>query len=1134
VTSPRLSYDVSVIGGGPVGCVTALAFARKGADVLLLEANPRASERLAGEWLHPPGVEVLEGLGIHPDFPSAEGQGFVVFPDDGSEAVQLAYAPGTRGLCCEHQMLVSMLRSRAAAHPRIEYIPFARATDIEDQWLRYRERNGTARSVWSNLIVGAAGRQTVVHQSLNLPPIGASCSRMAGLTLYDTKMPMEGFGHVFLGGPGPVLAYRIDPWRVRVCMDVPFWFEMDSDRAADLWDAFRPVLPESLRPATRSALESGTIAWAANQVRPRVNFGRPGLALVGDSVGCHHPLTAAGMTLGFEDAVALAEGQSFEEYRRSRIRSTRLSELLAVSLYEAFADTSDEVVPMRSAIYELWRRDPAEQRRTMAFLAAQDKSPLHFTLAFLKTMGLASRSLAKEGRDSGRWGDTIRTGARLGHRIRRLFTGTLDRRSVSSSGAPRRTVGQCYGSALEASRPRDASEIRERAPGPLQWDPEEAATALDRGLRHLESLQRKDGSWEGEVVWCPMLAAQYVLTAHIIGAPIDDGRRRRLLRHFEVTRHTSGGWGLHELSEPYLFVTSLVYVAARLLGVAKDDPLLESAGRFLQEQGGVVAIPTWGKFWLAMLNLYPWKGLNPILPELWGLPRWLPLHPSKLYCHTRYIYLAMALIYGHRHQAPRTPVIDALRDELFPDGFDRIDTAGARRALRAEEIHTPPSRGLKLAYRLLRVADGLHLRRGRERLLRKLCEEVRFELRATDHSSLSPVSGLLNVIALWLENPRDADLSRAWEGMARWMWEDEDEGCRLAGARSATWDTSLAMQVIATAAPGAAAAPSLARGEGFLEAQQIRHSLPGADEADRLDTRGGYSFGHAWHGWPVSDCTAEALTARLALPNPAVSDADLTAGVNFILRRQNGDGGFGSYESGRGSLPLEWLNPAEIFGGSMTDDSHVECTASSLVALSEVRRQRPELLPAEIDPAVQRGRQWLRRRQESDGSWRGTWGVNFLYGTLFGIRGLLAAGMPAHDPRIRKACSWITARQRQDGGWGECHTGRLTGAYVEHRESQVIHTAWALTALLDAEEPDWRRLQRGARFLARAQTTGGDWPKQDPAGVFFRTALMDYTLYRSYFPVQALGLFEARRKQRLGRKAVVTSRQGETPEVRAL
>jgi len=59
------SPDVAVIGGGPVGCVTALAFARKGAKVLLLEGNPRSAHRLAGECLHPPGVGVLEKLGLH-------------------------------------------------------------------------------------------------------------------------------------------------------------------------------------------------------------------------------------------------------------------------------------------------------------------------------------------------------------------------------------------------------------------------------------------------------------------------------------------------------------------------------------------------------------------------------------------------------------------------------------------------------------------------------------------------------------------------------------------------------------------------------------------------------------------------------------------------------------------------------------------------------------------------------------------------------------------------------------------------------------------------------------------------------------------------------------------------------------
>src|SRR5690606_6543555 len=42
----RARYDVVVVGGGPVGCVSALLFAQQGRSVLLLEANPKASRRL--------------------------------------------------------------------------------------------------------------------------------------------------------------------------------------------------------------------------------------------------------------------------------------------------------------------------------------------------------------------------------------------------------------------------------------------------------------------------------------------------------------------------------------------------------------------------------------------------------------------------------------------------------------------------------------------------------------------------------------------------------------------------------------------------------------------------------------------------------------------------------------------------------------------------------------------------------------------------------------------------------------------------------------------------------------------------------------------------------------------------------
>ena len=33
--------------------------------------------------------------------------------------------------------------------------------------------------------------------------------------------------------------------------------------------------------------------------------------------------------------------------------------------------------------------------------------------------------------------------------------------------------------------------------------------------------------------------------------------------------------------------------------------------------GGAVAIPSWGKFWLAILNVYSWEGLNTLFPEMW-------------------------------------------------------------------------------------------------------------------------------------------------------------------------------------------------------------------------------------------------------------------------------------------------------------------------------------------------------------------------------------------------------------------------------------------------------------------------------------------------------------------------------------
>src|SRR5262249_37726109 len=125
------------------------------------------------------------------------------------------------------------------------------------------------------------------------------------------------------------------------------------------------------------------------------------------------------------------------------------------------------------------------------------------------------------------------------------------------------------------------------------------------------------------------------------------------------------------------------------------------------------------------------------------------------------------------------------------------------------------------------------------------------------------------------------------------------------------------------------------------------------------------------------------------------------------------------------------------------------------------------------------------------------------------------AGAPPTDPAIRKACRMLLARQRPDGGFAEHPDACLGDDWVDADRSHVVQTAWALATLLEAREPDGAAIDRAAAFLASRQRDDGTWPTEPRAGVFFRTALLDYELYRFYFPVFALALHESRRLERL-------------------
>jgi lanosterol synthase len=603
-----------------------------------------------------------------------------------------------------------------------------------------------------------------------------------------------------------------------------------------------------------------------------------------------------------------------------------------------------------------------------------------------------------------------------------------------------------------------------------------------------------------------MLTAQYVMTAHIVGLRISAVRRDRLLTHFRVTRNARGLWGLHPIDPGSLFVTTLVYVAARLLGASRDSPWLLDAQRFFEREGGVQTIPTWGKVWLALLGMYEWDGVNPILPELWLLPSRVPVHPSNYYCHTRSIYMGLAVLHAERAVAPRTPITETIRDELYPGGYERVDFSAFASQVREGDAPFRPGFALRAAYALSRGYQGLQLRSLRQRALDMLRLRMRSDLRASNHLSLSPVNGLLCIVALWFADPRDPDIGPAAAALEAWLWEDEKEGARVAGARSVCWDTAFALQALAAARGASTQGASVVKGASFLASQQIETSDVDHRSADRIDPRGGWCFSEVAHNWPVSDCTAEALVALLQASVDTVGREQAASAVRFMLRCQNGDGGFGSYEPRKTGFSLAWLNPSEMFGSCMTERSYVECTGSCLMALREVQRRFPHLLRSQIERAIARGRRFLIRAQRPDGSWEGAWGVHYVYGTMFGVRGLVAAGVEPGEQPIRAACRWLLGRQHSDGSWAEHPDGIAGRRYVDGRPGAPIQTAWALMTLVEAHEPDTSAIARAASFLARSQQSNGEWPDDLFAGVFFETALLNYRLYRQYFPVMALGL----------------------------
>jgi len=648
---------------------------------------------------------------------------------------------------------------------------------------------------------------------------------------------------------------------------------------------------------------------------------------------------------------------------------------------------------------------------------------------------------------------------------------------------------------------------------------QKVVAAVIKGINYFSFLQSDDGHWPGDYGGPLFLLPGLLIASYLSNTPFPKAHRELMKVYLLNHQNQDGGWGLHIEGQSTMLGTVLQYVSLRILGIEKDHERLAKARGWIKNNGGATGIPSWGKFYLAILNCYDWDGFNSLFPEMWLFPKWLPVHPSRYWCHSRMVYLPMAYCYAQRIKAPENDFILSLREEIYSEDFGAIDWPKQRNALCAKDAYTKLSPVLKWMNFFTNYYEKIKLNGLRKKATDYILGYLDAEDRQTGYINIGPVNQAINSIAIW--HAYGADSEPFKKHVARWfdyLWVAED-GMKMSGYNgSQLWDTAFATRALLESDLGKWFPDTLAKSYSFIDFSQIKSEHPTHRQYFRHPMVGSWPFSTAENGWPVADCTAEGLSAVLALHHcglvkPLLDDGRMQKAVDVILSYQNPDGGWATYELTRAPRWLEKLNPSEIFADIMIDYSWTECTAACVLALLEFQAAYPSYKSREISKAIGAGIGFVLGQQKPDGSWYGGWAVCFTYATWFGVEALTKALGKGYQEdavltaQIKKACGFLIGKQRADGGWGENFESCSKRVYTEAAQSQVVNTAWALLALMAADFADKTPIEKGVRLLLDRQTDLGDWHQENISGVFNYNCMITYANYRNIFPVWALGRY---------------------------
>ena len=312
-----MKYDMISVGGGLAGSALAIAMARNGKSVLVLEAELAFRDRVRGEQLATWGVAEAKELGILDLLLSTcaheEPWWDIYFGGNQLQHRNLTETTPQQlpNLTFDHpEMQEVLLREAEAAGAELRRGARVRGLEPGEEPSVLVEHNGTQERIQCRLVVGADGRGSMVRKRGGFEVRSDPDKlQIGGIMVEDSPLPDDA-AHFFMNPPAgigspifPQANKRARLYLVTHVEDGP-GHSGDKDLPAFLEGCERAGVDSSFLKSVRYSGPLATFKGAASWVdHPYQN----GVALIGDAAGHSDPTWGQGLSLTMRDVRVLRD-----------------------------------------------------------------------------------------------------------------------------------------------------------------------------------------------------------------------------------------------------------------------------------------------------------------------------------------------------------------------------------------------------------------------------------------------------------------------------------------------------------------------------------------------------------------------------------------------------------------------------------------------------------------------------------------------------------------------------------------------------------------------------------------------------------------------------------------------------------